>query len=143
MKVTSLQSLLPRIPRSAIEPVAYTVCIRANDMKTFPFRPSRQICGHLVLPHRSFVGGGSPLCLMMKGSPSRTLYCSFIVASFSLVPLSYTQVSWSTGRRTALKLIRLPPILPFPVKFLGSVRIEDIVHTAKTSEEFSLTMASY
>ena len=45
----------------------------ASAPSCLPFRPSRQTCGHLLLPHRDFVSGGTPLCLMMKGSASRTL----------------------------------------------------------------------
>jgi hypothetical protein len=81
------------------------------------------------------VGGGSPLYLIMKrlSFPHAvlalaSLSCSFTVSFFSLIFLSCTQVSWLTGHRTALGLMRLLPTLPFPVRFLDLVRLEDMVH---------------
>src|ERR1700722_7979441 len=75
--LTSLQSLVAKEYRGPQLNLlsAHLLHTRANDVKPscLPSHLSRQTCGYLLLPYHSFVGGGSPLCLMVKGSPFRTL----------------------------------------------------------------------
>jgi len=108
--LTSLQSLVAKEYRGPQLNLlsAHLLHTRANDVKPscLPSHLSRQTCGYLLLPYHSFVGGGSPLCLMMKGPSfphavlaSASLFCS--VTSFSLVPPSYypgVVIDWALYR---------------------------------------------
>jgi hypothetical protein len=99
--------------------------------ENLPSRPSRQICGHLVLPHRSFIGGGSSLCPMMKrlSFPQHAVLSSrisflfvhsrFLLFCFSLLYLGVV-IDWASyrpGTRTTTTYLR----------FLDSVRLEDMI----------------